>query len=36
LAHRLAGACAGEGALPRAVAERAQALAEDLAELVER
>jgi hypothetical protein len=35
LAHRLASACASEDALPRAVAERAQALAEDVAELVE-
>jgi hypothetical protein len=35
LAGRLAGACAGERALPKAVVERARALAEDLADLVE-
>jgi hypothetical protein len=35
LARRLAGACASESALPRAVADRARALAEDLAELID-
>jgi hypothetical protein len=35
LAHRLASACASEDGVPRAVTERARALAEDLDELVE-
>ncbi len=34
LARRLAGACASDDGVPRAIADRAQALAEDLAELV--
>jgi hypothetical protein len=33
LAHRLSGLCGGDEAVPRAIAERAQALAEDLDEL---
>jgi hypothetical protein len=35
VARRLAGACAAEDGVPSAVAERARALAEDLAELIE-
>lgn len=35
LAHRLAAACAGESGVPKAVVERAQALAEDLDELID-
>jgi hypothetical protein len=35
LAHRLASACARDGAVPGAIAERARALAEDLDDLVE-
>jgi hypothetical protein len=35
MARRVASACAAEGGVPRAVAERARALADDLAELVE-
>ena len=36
MAHRLASACAAEDAVPSAVAERARALADDIAEIVDR
>jgi hypothetical protein len=35
MARRLERACAAEDGIPRAVAERARALADDIAELIE-